>query len=92
MHFVNGFQWSHHDLEFADLPLPHLNDIDAVDLNIIDGAGELEHSAAAIDHFTHIAKVPTEYLTRGAQIQVGDVSTSLRCVYNRGPKNTVLGK
>ena len=21
MHFVNGFQWSHHNLEFADLPV-----------------------------------------------------------------------
>ena len=62
MHFVNGFQWSHHNLEFTDLPIPHLNDIDAVDLNIIDGSGELELSGAAIDHLTHVAKVPTEYL------------------------------
>ena len=48
MHFVNGFQWSHHNLEFTDLPIPHLNDIDAVDLNIIDGSGELELSGAEI--------------------------------------------
>jgi len=92
MHLVNGFQWSHHDLEFTDLPIPYLNDIDAVDLSIIDGAGELEHSAAAVDHLIRVAKVATEYLTRCAQVKARDVSASLRSVYNRGPKNAVLGK
>ena len=83
MHFVNGFQRPHHDLEFADLPIPHLNDIHAVDLNIVDDAGELEHSAVAVEQLTHVAKVTTEYLTRRAQIQVCDISASLRCVYDR---------
>ena len=68
MHFVNGFQRSHHDLEFADLPIPYLNDINAVDLNIIDRTGKLKHGAATIDHLTHVAEVITEDLTRCAQI------------------------
>ena len=92
MHFVSGFQRSDHDLAFADLPILYLNDINAVDLNIIDGAGELRNSAAAIDHLTHIAKVTPEYLTRRTQIQVGDASASLGRVYNGRPKNAVLGK
>ena len=86
MHSVNGFQRSHHDLEFADLPIPYLDDIHAVALNIIDDAGELEHSAAAINHLTHVAKVTIDYLTRRAQIKVRNISASLRRVYNWGPK------
>ena len=48
MHFVNSFQWPHHDFEIGDLPIPYLNDINAVDLNIIDRTGELKRGAATI--------------------------------------------
>ena len=68
MHFVHSFQWPHHDLEFADLSIPYLNDINTVDLNVVDRTGELKHGAAAIDRFTHVAKVITEDLTRCAQV------------------------
>ena len=68
MNFVNGFQWSHHNLEFADLPASYLNDINAVDLNVIDRTCELKHGAATIEYLTHVAKVITEDLVRCAQI------------------------
>ena len=68
MHLVNGFQWPHHDFEFANLPIPYLNDINAVDLNTIDRTGELKHVEAGIDHLTYVAKVITEDLARCAQI------------------------
>src|SRR3546814_10750393 len=79
-HLVDRLERSDHDLEIHDLSfLVPADDVDAVDLDALDLAGEFEASLIAVDDLAQITKaVAAQNVTRGMEIGEDRVASLLR--------------
>src|SRR3546814_11699234 len=78
-----------HDLSF----LVPADDVDAVDLDALDLAGEFEASLIAVDDLAQITKaVAAQNVTRGMEIGEDRVASLLRRVDDRRMEDRILGQ
>src|SRR6185437_11226103 len=84
MEQVHRLEWPHHHLEMRDSAIViEGDDVDAVDLDAVDGLFEFEHRAAVAAPLADINEAfAAQYLSRTRQIFERDLASALRGVHH----------